>query len=253
MTPTTSASTSSNDAKVLLYNHKSGESDDSISNLLYNSVSCVMDENQTSTEHYSNILREHGVDILPFTKQPSPSRVTNMMRKYHRYLSTLPPAALLALANPKIGRPRKNVLSANNVSIEPINEGRTFDLNASDSPRHASDLVRNPADMPRRKVGRPVGWRKNRDFHMQQGPTIMQHKKPAGRPKGWRKPQSMPPMPVPLSWKPGQFGESDEVQKKKRGRPRLSDTVCFEESSPAQPSETNVSYIDDGGHFLLPS
>lgn len=247
---TVTPASSSND-----YNHKGGEVDDAISNLLYSSVSCVMGENQTSTEQYSNILRDNGVDILPSMSQPSASpssRVTNMMRKYHKYLSQLPPAALLALANPKIGRPRKNVLSTNNISIEPINQYRAFDPTALGAPRNASDLPRLSADTPRRKVGRPVGWRKNRDFHMQQSPVVAQHKRPAGRPKGWRKPRdSLPqPMPLPLPWKQ-HFG--DEVQKKKRGRPRLCDTIKFEEPSPEQPAEPTVSYIDDGGHFLLPS
>lgn len=252
VTPTTASSSTSDDSKLLLFNHKRGEADDAISNLLYNSVSCVMDENQTTTEQYSNILRDNGVDIQPTMSQPSPlpstSRVSNMMRKYHKYLSQLPPAALLALANPKIGRPRKNFLS-NNISIAPMNQYRTFDPNTQGASCSASDASDDP---PRRKVGRPVGWRKNRDFHMQQSPAVLQHKRPAGRPKGWRKPrESLPqPMPLPLPWK-GQF--DDGVQKKKRGRPRLCDSVQFDPPSPEQPVEPTVSYIDDGGHFLLPS
>ncbi|KAI5719529.1 hypothetical protein M8J76_011534 [Diaphorina citri] len=201
VTPTTSSSSKNTD--LFPSDHKRNESDDTVTNMLYNSVSCVMDENQqTTAEQYSEILRKHGVEISPFVKQPSPSTVNNMMRKYHKYLSTLPPAALLALANPKIGRPRKNVLSSNNVSIEPINQNRPSESNVSGTSRNALDV-------PRRKVGRPVGWRKNRDFQIQQGPVVVQRKK-AGRPKGWRKPRDPMPQPVPLK-QDGEFSESVSV------------------------------------------
>lgn len=236
------------DVKMFSSDEKRNEADDSISNLLYNSVSCVMDENQQTTEQqiteqYSDVLRKHGVDILPFTKEPS--QANNMMRKYASYLASLPPAALLALANPRIGRPRKNVLASNNVSIEPVSQSRPSDPNSS-----------YHSDVPRRKVGRPVGWRKNRDFQIQPSPAVEIQRKKAGRPKGWRKPRDTPmpmPLPQPMPLKEGLgYTIVGEVTKKKRGRPRLADTVYFEDPSVVPPPEA-VSYIDDGGHFLLPS
>uniref|UniRef100_A0A8D8SQS8 Uncharacterized protein n=1 Tax=Cacopsylla melanoneura TaxID=428564 RepID=A0A8D8SQS8_9HEMI len=211
-----------------------------------------MDENQqNTTEHFSDVLKKQGVDIMPFTSQDSPSKMNNMMKKYARYLSALPPAALLALANPKIGRPRKNPLPTNSVSIQPINQTHPSASNSTG--------YRDMSDMPRRKVGRPVGWRKNRDFQMQQNPVNVQRKK-AGRPKGWRKPTNPLPMPMPLPMPlplpqsqlvPCKEGFVDYSEKKKRGRPRLSEKKFEDDSNAAQPPDPIVSYIDDGGHFLL--